>query len=294
MSAEHVPTKLETLQHQGQERRYRVYAPRGVGRDAPAPLVFVLHGGGGTSELALDVLKWRETADARRFLVVAPDALAKAPSAPAGFLKNPQFWNSAARISPAHLQIDDLGFIAEVLHRVASAYRIDADRVYASGFSNGASMAMRAGMERCDLFAAVGAVAGNLWIEPPARSRPVSLLFIAGALDPMVPYAGGEVTTLWGKRVEMPPMEQSISRWASWLGIHGPPQRSTPREQVRLDRYGPTPDGAEIEFYCVQDMGHVWPGGVEFLNPRISGPMSRRIDATELIWDFFARHPRRA
>jgi polyhydroxybutyrate depolymerase len=48
-------------------------------------------------------------------------------------------------------------------------------------------------------------------------------------------------------------------------------------------------DGSDVDVYVVTGMGHVWPGAP-------SGPLAGRnapIVATDVVWDFFAAHPKR-
>ena len=46
-----------------------------------------------------------------------------------------------------------------------------------------------------------------------------------------------------------------------------------------------------VELYGILGGGHTWPGG-----PRVTAPgfgrTTRELDATRLIWEFFARHPK--
>lgn len=37
--------------------------------------------------------------------------------------------------------------------------------------------------------------------------------------------------------------------------------------------------------------GHTWPGGNQYLPERIIGKTSMDIDASEIIWDYFAKRP---
>jgi polyhydroxybutyrate depolymerase len=48
------------------------------------------------------------------------------------------------------------------------------------------------------------------------------------------------------------------------------------------------PEGRAVELYTIDGGGHTWPGGPEA--GRRVGRVSREIDATELIWAFFAGH----
>jgi len=55
-------------------------------------------------------------------------------------------------------------------------------------------------------------------------------------------------------------------------------------------RYAGCSQGAEVVFYTIEDGGHTWPGGNP-LPERITGKTSQEIDATQLMWEFFLRHP---
>jgi polyhydroxybutyrate depolymerase len=61
---------------------------------------------------------------------------------------------------------------------------------------------------------------------------------------------------------------------------------------VTRQTYGPGRDGAEVVLYVIEGGGHTWPGRVG-AGPveRLLGPSTRDIDANELMWEFFQRHP---
>jgi len=48
-----------------------------------------------------------------------------------------------------------------------------------------------------------------------------------------------------------------------------------------------------VAFWKIEGGGHAWPGGdwASRLEGRIVGPVNRDIFASELMWDFFAKHP---
>ena len=50
--------------------------------------------------------------------------------------------------------------------------------------------------------------------------------------------------------------------------------------------------GGEVVEYFIDDMGHAWPGGRNRLPERIAGKDSDKINATDVIWDFFRLHPK--
>ncbi len=53
-------------------------------------------------------------------------------------------------------------------------------------------------------------------------------------------------------------------------------------------------DRSEILFYSIEGQGHVWPGGRAMLPESIVGKDTGALQANEVIWDFFSRHPQKA
>jgi len=49
----------------------------------------------------------------------------------------------------------------------------------------------------------------------------------------------------------------------------------------------------EVVFSAVEEMGHLWPDGKNFLPDRLVGKPSGRLLAKDVIWRFFQRHSRR-
>ena len=75
------------------------------------------------------------------------------------------------------------------------------------------------------------------------------------------------------------------------LGCAPEPQVIYDQDGVRGTAYTACHDHAEVEFYTVAGMGHFWPGGKSHLPERVIGKSSDAINATDLIWQFFLRHP---
>ena len=49
-------------------------------------------------------------------------------------------------------------------------------------------------------------------------------------------------------------------------------------------------ENADVIFYTVAGGGHSWPGGGK-LPKAIVGHMTEDIDASAVMWEFFAQHP---
>lgn len=82
----------------------------------------------------------------------------------------------------------DLKLVDAALAALRTKYPVDDDRIYATGFSNGAGFTYLLWAERPDVFAAYAVVAGRL--RPSVRPKmPRPLLAVAGERDPQIPFA---------------------------------------------------------------------------------------------------------
>src|SRR2546427_10128111 len=81
-------------------------------------------------------------------------------------------------------------FIDAVIAAVERTHRIDHDRIYATGISQGAVMAHHLGCDLSSRFAAIASMEGALWGRSCRPTQPVSVLQIHGTADTVVPYPG--------------------------------------------------------------------------------------------------------
>lgn len=275
------------------DRHYLVHVPPRR-EAAQLPVVVMLHGGGGSSRGAATETDWSAKADEAGFLAVFPDAMPPDPSRPGQFRNNPQLWNDGSdRFYRGQKAPDDVAFINAMLDDLASRFPVDKRRIYATGFSNGASMSFRIGMELSHRFAAIAPVAGALWLEPGTLKHPVPMLYITGTADPLNLIEGGVPKLMNGaydpvRAKAKPPVKDSIHKWARALGIPTVPRSTTDADGVRTETYGP---GAEVAYIAIEGMGHHWPGGKSLLPESMVGTWSGKLRATDVIWEFFRRRP---
>jgi polyhydroxybutyrate depolymerase len=284
-----------TIQCGGLTRSYLLCVPENLPRDRAAPLVVMFHGGGGTGRGAALETGWARKAQAEGFIAVFPDGTPLDLSAPARFRGNPQTWqDGSGRFEAGRPQIDDVGFVSRMLDELCAEYPVDERRIYATGFSNGASMTFRVGVDLSSRFAAIAPVAGAFWLQDPHPARPVSLCYITGAADPLNPLQGGVPRTRGGiplgEGKPKPPVTDSVLRWAQMIGCPVEAHPLDAPEGVTLIRYGPGEEGTEVLFYTVEDCGHTWPGGKSLLPESMVGKTTDRLNATDVIWEFFTHH----
>src|SRR6185503_17547684 len=107
------------------------------------------------------------------------------------------------------------------LDELERTHRVDPDRVFATGISNGGMMAGRLACDLPGRFAAIAPVAATLATSCD-RAEPVSVLHIHGTADMSVPIAGG-----FGPRALTPvdhlPLEEVLARWRAIDGCTGGP-----------------------------------------------------------------------
>jgi polyhydroxybutyrate depolymerase len=248
-----------------------------------APLVLVFHGGGGHAWNMPGFTHFDELADERNFIVAYPDSVAGN-------------WNDGREI--AHT--DDVAFVRALIDELEHSYPIDPQRVYATGISNGGFFSNRLACELTGKIAAVASVAATIpepLVPMCGPSRPISVMYIHGTEDPLVPIDGGQVGF---KRARARGYSISLAAAARfWRGqdqISSAPSATDLRDQVsdgthvHREIWAGGKDGSEVVVYTIQGGGHTWPSGPQYLPKLIVGKASGNLDATRIIWEFFQSH----
>jgi polyhydroxybutyrate depolymerase len=293
LPARHVRLQVDTSQGQ---RESIFFAPSSCDPKRPSPLVIMLHGFGGRGLTAAKETGWSEKAEKESFLVVYPEATCPDRSRPANFRKNPQAWNDGSgRFHAGERNIDDAAFIDAMIDAIDKKYAVDPDRIFITGFSNGASMAFRLGVELSHPVAAIAPVAGTCWIEKPQPPRGVSVFYITGTADTLNPLEGGYPRLAFGGKDQgerpKPAVQGFIDHWIKSLGCQEQPSIEEIAEGVRREVHSDGRDQAEVVFITVEGLGHHWPGGFPLAPNFLVGRPSNRLNATDAIWEFFQSHP---
>ena len=276
---------METLDVEVGGRVRRSLISRSGTGAMPVPAVIMLHGAGGTAEIAVSQTGFDRKGSEKGFMAVFPEGRARDPDRPPEFRRNPQTWNDGSgRGHVAKAAVDDVAFVAALIELLVSRGWVDPAAVFLTGFSNGGSLAFRVAVELRERVAGVAPVAGHCWIEPDPGPLP-PLLYLMGDEDPLNPMEGGTVSTPWGGEEVHPPPLQSFDRWRSAAGCADVPGV---RREGPVAWHDATGCGRAVRMGIIEGHGHVWPGGPRLLPQRIVGRGVTGLDAGELIWNFFA------
>jgi polyhydroxybutyrate depolymerase len=281
-----VESRCSTMSLDGRTRSYRLYVPAHVA--SPAPVVFVLHGGGGSGSNIELITKhgFNRIADRDGAIVVYPDGVGRN-------------WNDGRSDvnSPAFKEhVDDVAFLKALVEVVTASHPVDRGRVYATGMSNGGFMSYRLACDAAGTFRAVVAVVAGLSADlgPQCRpARPVSVAVMNGTEDPLVPWAGGAVSAMGIKRGETWSARRTYDRWieldACKTRIDEPERNVAPEDgtTVVVHRAIDCAAGSQVRLYEIRGGGHNWPGGATYLGVGLVGRVSSEFDGNEEIWRFF-------
>jgi polyhydroxybutyrate depolymerase len=163
---------MVTFSVAGTPRRAFLYAPSQPRAGMLLPVVLAFHGRG-------DTIESFEHIDIHR---AWPDALVV-------------YFQGLDRDGVPGWQVDrgqdgdrDLRLVDAALADLRKKYHVDDNRIYATGFSNGAAFTFLLWAERPNVFAAYAVVAGRLRPSvQPKQQQPI--LHVAGVNDPQIAYA---------------------------------------------------------------------------------------------------------
>jgi polyhydroxybutyrate depolymerase len=275
---------METLDVNVGGQARRAFLARARGGSRSMPVVIMLHGAGGTADIAARQTGWDRKGAEQGFLAVFPEGTLRDPSRPPEFRRNPQTWNDgSARGHVARSGVDDVAFMDALIDALITRAGADPGAIFLTGFSNGGSLAFRAAGALPGRVAAVAPVAGHCWIDPRPGAVP-PLLYLMGDADPLNPIEGGTVSTPWGGEETHPAALRSFQRWSGAAGCEG----WTAREDGPVTWTEASGCPASVRMGVIHGHGHIWPGGPRLLPQRIVGHGIPGLDATDLIWRFFS------
>jgi polyhydroxybutyrate depolymerase len=289
-------------------RSYRIHIPPSYNYQNPMPLVFVLHGSGVSSNSYSTKIssEMDKKADEEGFIAVYPNGellrFSQYYKHPITFL-----WDlySLAYFSREwnrwnENNIDDVGFIRNLINHLETLLNVNSSRIYITGISGGAMMTYRLGAELSNYIAAIAPIAGVIGgiayvpepddsISPYIISKPINpipVIAFNGLQDKSVPYEGGwkhifewKSDDLWVYTVSV---NESITFWVENNYCDSNPHISkSENERIITTRYKSNDGNSDVVLVTYLDGGHEW-----FKSP------PHELSAIDIMWDFFEQNPK--
>ncbi|MBX3156639.1 MAG: dienelactone hydrolase family protein [Deltaproteobacteria bacterium] len=260
----------------GVRRTYLVYLPPGAPTAAPLPLVFVFHGYTMSGQKMVDATRYTALADDEGIALVFPDGQGGPDSLDAP-------WNVGAGVCPSFggpppiATGDDLAFLDAIKADVAADQCIDRAHVFATGFSMGGYMTHHLACTRAD-FAGAAPHSGGTHDLAGCDARPVPILILHGAADPVIP-AGCDDPRALGVLGTTP----SAEAWAAHNGCSSTTTTRIVQGGTCLHYVG-CPDKGQVEVCTFTAMGHCWAGGPASAQPYACPGYA---SSTALSWEFW-------
>ncbi len=183
--------------------------------------------------------------------------------------------------------MNDVAFIVAVVSAIERQVPIDPRRVFATGISNGGIMDYALAC-RTRVFAAIGPDSATELGSCPHPAR-VSVIHIHGTADKNIPYQGGLGDG--PGQIDGPAVPAVNARWRRIDRCSAPAVRTAGAVTTSVAR---CPGGRAVELITIAGAGHQWPGGrSNWLAQHLlhTDPPSKALNATSVIWHFFATHP---
>jgi polyhydroxybutyrate depolymerase len=283
-------------------RTYLYYIPSSYDGSEAVPLLFSFHGMGSSGVEQIDLSKLDELAEQEGFITVFPDStnLPRDEESPcyssliALENANPIFasidliqWNIGTNLSLQYCAgVDDVGFTSDMVDWFDDNYNIDASRIYATGFSNGAQFSHYVGLMLPGTFAGIAPVSSPLTTNMTWESvTPTTVIMMMGTADPIVPYDGNPLASIYS-------MNDTVDFWLDVddISLETEPVETvwgpTTKDPTSVTRYvysGGT-DGTQVVLFKIEGGGHTWPGGPQYAEEFAIGKVTTHIDGSAFIW----------
>jgi poly(3-hydroxybutyrate) depolymerase len=216
-----------TLQVGGNARHSIAHVPAGISKP---PVVFFIHGAGGSGANFQRETRGDATADREKFIAVYPSASGTGAGGT---------WEDMRGTG-------NFPFFQAVIDTLDARYDIDRNRIYMTGFSQGGFISFAAACFFSDVFAAVAPVSGHA-VSPCTLKRPVPVFMTWGA---------NEGTSF-------------LNDLTLWTGLNKCPTNPTVTRNYpttaanargTLISYGPCDKGSAVLMDSISGQGHQWPG----------------------------------
>jgi len=153
---------------------------------------------------------------------------------------------------------DDIAFMDAVLADVKRRWPVDDERLYAMGFSQGASMVWDLACQRGGDYAAFMPIAGAFWEPLPEQcpGGPVNLRHVHGTTDTVVPMTGRAIRQTFRQG----DVRTGMALWQQVNGCPTEPDRREHQATIQCEVWDSCQSGKELQL-CLHGGGHGMPEG---------------------------------
>ena len=253
--------QIDTIKHDGIIRTFKLYIPASYSDTIKSALVIALHGYGNTATEMEEACKLNDKADSEGFIIVYPDGFNYSKDA-----NETQYWNASRKFDRGKKRIDDVGFISNMIDEICKYYSIDKNRIFATGFSNGASMCYHLGRELSCKIAAIAPHSGYMIYNPKRVTKcKVPVLHIHGLKDGIAKY-----NEKW--------IEYVLCHWESKDACKQVADTTIQNGDYLIKEW----ISSGTRLYLSNIGKHDW-----------FNSQNSCIEANDIIWDFFKEHPKK-
>jgi poly(3-hydroxybutyrate) depolymerase len=288
----------ETMTWDGVTRYYLLFVPTVLPPNPP--LLVMLHGTtyeAPPNNPSTESWGWQTLANANGFILVQPASTYNANT-------NQWNWNSyfmSAAFTPAESGTctsppatscpDDAGFLRQLIVNLTDQYNVNPNMVFVTGFSSGAQMSERVGVEISDLVAAISPSSGQMegqQTEPPPVLAPgnvvapVSVLEWHGTADTELPPCNYGTTEYSRVTYYLDTVDDTFNYWVNQNNctVLQTTQTLCTNGEATPGLSGNTATSCvnsdiEVQFVWVEGLGHAW-----------------QTTKNTARWQFFAAHPK--
>ena len=278
-----------TITFEERERTFYYSVPEHL--EPAVPVVFCFHGAGSSARHHMKITKFHKLSEDHQVITVFPDAVHFDPSD-----RMTKQWNEGREKNTAfQREVNDVGFVLELIDWLKQRYPVDESRIYATGFSNGSAFSLKLGLECQDVFAGVGGVSGPLVKDVAEKfqwSKPMPMLFIMGTDDKLVPYDGYYDSTYMIDQLLS--AEKTVEFFAASWGARGNNhhERVMENEEYSIIKNAYPQEEENVVFYSIEGGGHTWPGGPLSQASSLTGKVAGQLDATKILFDHLTKFQR--
>ncbi len=265
--------KYYQIRWQNKPRNFYVYLPKNFSPSENLPVVINMHGFLTTAQFQMDYSQFNKTADSVRCIAIYQEGVDLRCNSGTFFFVSSD--------------VDDIGFLGDLMDRAAVLYNANLRKVYSMGYSAGGFISYKLACDATNRVAAIAPdvasmVFDNLNSCVPAR--PMHIAAFNGTADP--------VTAYFGIPSNFPSIDSVRHFWQIKNNCDAVPVIDTLPDlrndgtRVVTYTYQNCAQDAHQVFYKIINGGHVWPGANDIF-AGILGKTTQDISMNTTAWNFF-------